>query len=519
MGELADEPLGTALWFAMSNSVKVLFIISMAACKQPFEVKVAQNREPTVSLVNKLFTKIIGRPPHAKEIATYRDKNYSEILATLLSSDAYYREGFYHLHRNRLLIDDSSEVFKAESAEDLRTLKLELNDVAKSDNYWDILTYRDRWVIFDVPLPELCLLDVSKASETEKSECKKYMQAALLPEGVYYQTPPYSNEQENVMRYESVYPNFRETCCEKFWSQYSPRPRFCRGILDDKYQDLFNVNLCTDKKADEIGDVAWTDEQLTSAISLYVSMRSYDFRSDKSSESHNNFFMYKPTAGNFLATVQSSDEWQSFLKVRVSEDLQGIHANPYWLSRHRTTVKNRHLHRARVVFISWLCEDISPDAANVSGNLADGKQMLKFRNYFAAGDPIATGDQACFNCHKKIQPIANYFGKLYMGTNYSEEWPPSYMLDRLLAKQNNFERPGIYYDPQQDKFYDHRHKRFDAFVSKYEPYEHLHYFDHMQQYYDIRKQKYFSPDEANVGHPFESYGMAGLAATLSSLHK
>ena len=481
--------------------IKILFItISLAACKPASEVKVSQNRDALRSTVNKLFSKLIGRAPAAEELASYRGKNYPEILSTLLASEAYQHEGFYHLHRNRLFIDDSSESFKAKSADDLHALKLELSEVAKSDNYWDILTYRERWIGYRYPdLPRFCLEILEAEVDNEaKIECTKFMQAALSPsfEGKTYDSYTYAS--------------YHKPCCLDVL-----KPSYCPEIKS-QYQDLFSKDFCQIKDGKEI---VLTEEQLIPSIFFLISMRLYD----PNNTNDNNRFLKLAvpaspvTQGKYLLNnveITTDGTTNTFLKILVPEDLQGIHANPYWLSRHRTTAKNKHLHRARVVLLSWLCEDISPDAATVSGKKVESKQMLKFKNYFATDDPIATGDQVCFNCHKKIQPIANYFGKLHMGTNYSEDYPPSYFGNRFFNNDSAFVRPGVFYDPQQGSFYDHYNNRFDSFQSRY---EHLLYYPDKNQCYDVRKQKYLTPEEANVGHAIESYGMTGLAATLSSL--
>ncbi len=515
----------------MTKLTKAFFAcIVVVACKQASEVKVAQNRDPILSTVTKLFTKLIGRPPHATEIQEYRDaiekpeyqgKAYPAILTTLLASEAYWREGFYHLHRNRLLIDDSSELFQFIAKNDLQSLKLELADVAKSKHYWDILTYRERWL----PVPyDYCVEQFFNNSEEAEPTC-------II---------------EKILPNQNIYNLYANECCTKLPDLLDPP--YC-SELDSKYQGLFAKNFCDVKEEDkneedkneEDKNVGWKDEQLKNAIFLYFSM---DFNRDLVNQAlgrrnASRFFMFEVPEGSQKKDLflKYPDSDNTFLKVRMTdidgvtakqieataEDVQGIHANPYWLSRHRTTSKNRHLHRARIISLSWFCEDISPDAATKSDKQPTWKQLLKFRSYFAEDDKHATSDQACFNCHKRIQPIANYFGKMSMGTNYSiiEEAPDELKRRFFAQEEDAFERPGVYYDPQRGMFFDHDNKRFDDFASKFSYHDSLIYYpgsgdDVEDKYYDKRNKNYLKPDKVIV-NPIESYGLGGLAATISSL--
>ena len=473
----------------------IVVVVVVVACKQASEVKVAQNRDPILSMVNKLFTKLIGRAPNAAEIQQYRGKeNYPAILTALLASEAYWREGFYHLHRNRLLIDDSSELFQYKAKNDLQSLKLELADVAKSKHYWDILTYRDRWL--PVPSNNYCVEQFFNNSEEAKHTC---IIEEILP-----------NQNQNI------YKLYANECCTKLPDPLDPP--YC-SELDSKYQGLFAKNFCDVKE-----NVGLKGEQLKNALFLYFSM---DFNLDLVNQAlgrrnASRFFMLEvPELGSQWEDLflRDPDSGKTFIKVRMTEDVQGVHANPYWLSRHRTTSKNRHLHRARIISLSWFCEDISPDAAIQSDQKPTWKQLLKFRSYFAADDTHATSDQACFNCHKRIQPIANYFGKMSMGTNYSIEEAPDELKRRFFAQEEDaFDRPGVYYDPQRGMFFDHDNKRFDDFASKFSHDSLLYYPDNTDErkYYNKRIKRYLALEKVIV-NPIESEGLGGLAATISSL--
>lgn len=68
-------------------------------------------------------------------------------MEKILASDAYIEDGFFHLHRHRLLLQrPASPEAIDDSRYDYETLRLEMSDLAQADNYWDILSYRDRWL-------------------------------------------------------------------------------------------------------------------------------------------------------------------------------------------------------------------------------------------------------------------------------------------------------------------------------------------------------------------------------------
>lgn len=106
-----------------------------------------------------------------------------------------------------------------------------------------------------------------------------------------------------------------------------------------------------------------------------------------------------------------------YVKVKMPPEFMGVHASPYWLSRHPSKPKNRNLHRARVVYFSHFCADINPDAANFVGPpVTEFPEQL--RPYFAPDDNHVKGSQNCYNCHTKVQPLANFFGLTSWGTQY-----------------------------------------------------------------------------------------------------
>ena len=154
---------------------------------------------------------------------------------------------------------------------------------------------------------------------------------------------------------------------------------------------------------------------------------------------------------NFIIQdVKANDRGEVFVKVKFPNSLgvQGIHASPYWLSMHRTTVQNQQLHRARIIWHSWFCSSISPDQAVETNQAPSETELAKVSRYFAENDQHAKGDRNCFDCHKMIQPVANYFGKMSVGYPYGKYLPRELIERYLQIDDRAFSRPGGYYNPR-----------------------------------------------------------------------
>jgi hypothetical protein len=138
-----------------------------------------------------------------------------------------------------------------------------------------------------------------------------------------------------------------------------------------------------------------------------------------------------------VATETTPLSGPGHILVEMPDDLAGVHATPYWLTRHPSSKKNKQLHRARLIFHSYFCRDVNPDMANASGGSVNVPADLK--PYFAPDDTHAFGAQSCFDCHAHVQPLANFFGKLSHGGDYND---PSGPAATWLAGSFGFDRPG-----------------------------------------------------------------------------
>ena len=199
-------------------------------------------------------------------------------------------------------------------------------------------------------------------------------------------------------------------------------PSDTRAYFDRAYQRLFGVDFC--EAAGQL-PLKWSDADLQFAIAFERSMRV---------SKELDFFLEYKEIENKKIKMFGKDYSYPYVKIRMPDqdndmlDLVGIHGNLFWLTKFSTTPLNQHLHRAKIIWHSWFCQKIAPDNARVpipkayeDMTAVEKEQWDKFQSdiaavqdYFAADDTHAKGDQLCFNCHRDIQPVANYFGRLSM---------------------------------------------------------------------------------------------------------
>ena len=441
--------------------VMLLVMLSLCYCsyeEEPSVLKVSINSNHTAVLVNNLFRLLIGRLPDEYErqqlIDDTQDKNrvkfYHNMLNKVLHSDAYHQEGFWHLHRDRLLLAPHGTTdFIENSQEDHTSLLLELSDVSYADDYWQLLKYRHRWL--NITYLELngCLNYMHKVTssqgleETSENEepswrrdCRVFLQASF-DRAI---THPFYYDYMDGRRFVNLY---QPLCCPEI-------RRFrdaCQGV-ENAYQQVFAENFCevASREAPLVSkdnSVAWSDKKIQQAISVYVALRL--------SEKQPSFKTASVPKIELLFPVNRSGY---YLKVKVPPLLQGIHANPFWLSQHPSSKKNRDLHRARLIYHSWFCESISPDNAKQTDPYPD--VPAKFLPYFSNNDQHAKDFGSCFNCHKMVQPLANYFGLLTDGLNYQD--PQLYSRTMPIAQRffdfyTPMDMPGGFYDEKHGEFF------------------------------------------------------------------
>src|SRR5690606_12380151 len=100
---------------------------------------------PQVQSAIRIFRKLIGRDPGPKELQALKDTPYQDAVKKVLNSAQFDTEGFYHLHRERFLLNrEGSEAWVKASYNDYCALRLEMAEAAQADRegkYFDLLRY------------------------------------------------------------------------------------------------------------------------------------------------------------------------------------------------------------------------------------------------------------------------------------------------------------------------------------------------------------------------------------------
>ena len=452
----------------VAPSVAVALVVF--ACKgEPPAAQVLDSRsdKPEVVQLSGLFKKLIGRELgivdnrnkiNGHTIAELQQKSYAEQIDNILQSKQFHEEGFWHFHEDRLLL--GRETVSAEES-DRASLKLEMADVARSDNYWNILTYRDRWL----SLRELKLNACSDYIDTESDayypeeerpqrqredqhRCSHFLQAVMHPqvEHEYICTYYQDDNGEQKQKARKFTESFKSRCCPSVGESIAAQHKNMCNQIDEGYSNLFGENFCAvaakpisdncavQDDADDKGDdkdnsppsppeiatlpplpFTWDENKFYQALSLYISLHLSE------DEDANLFIAVSVPQNEEIIYRRDKETNASFIKATFPADLQGIHASPYWLSKHYTSVSNQHLHRARIIYHSWFCEGISPDQVKAEGEPPNPQEVSDLAKYFPAGNQHVQKYSNCFDCHKVIQPLANYFGRLSAGQRYDDD--------------------------------------------------------------------------------------------------
>ena len=498
------------------------FFIAIAvfiACKgeEPVAQVLNSNADkPEVVQFNGLFFKLIGREVGRKDRgdiggftkADLHTKSYAEQVDAILQSKQFYAEGFWHFHEDRLLLAKETRMI-AETI-DRAALRMEMADVARADNYWDILTYRDRWLSIEGLKLRECnsylnsrqyektqnkYEDKDKYEENQdeyrkahdeyaarqasnRQSCAHFLQAVMHPEVEHYDICVGYEGEKDARKARKFTASFSPRCC----AEDVQDTEMCNKI-NAGYVSLFNEDFCAvaakpvidshcNAPPPEPGNPSssspprqqaslpftWNDTKLYQALSLYISLHL--------SEEADVFIEASVLPNGNDIYRQDKKTYENFIKATLPENLQGIHASPYWLSTHYTSDDNQHLHRARIIYHSWFCEGISPNQAKQEGGQPSEEEKAAFASYFPKDDKHKDSSRNCFDCHKIIQPLANYFGRLSVGIKYAQDERLGLHAARFLQKESAASKLPLrknigtgYYDMQKDKFYQWGHNK------------------------------------------------------------
>ena len=361
------------------HSVAKFFLLLILACqgKAPTsETRDSNVDAPNVSQLTRLFEAIIGRQhnnndaklltnllKHDDDTLEKRTTTYKNQVDKILNSEQFIDEGFFHFHQQRMLLLKRQDAATIEviSERDYDSLRLELKDLAEnSQDYWDILRYRRRYLALGVGggiIGFPCDRSTSGLCKPPTVELMKSMIVDIIQNiGISY---PY-----------------RDRCCTGSEGSYTTKTQlekqyeaFC-SEAGERANEVFDKDFCSlandtffGEKSNKVNkeNIKW--DKLSAAINFYLSL----YLGVRSDEWLDVDVDIDDSDQPKLPTVEFNDT--NYLIVNFPEQLQGIHANPFWLWTHKTSVANQHLRRARVVYHSWFCKRISPDQAQEGGGL------------------------------------------------------------------------------------------------------------------------------------------------------
>jgi hypothetical protein len=405
----------------LGTACSAALVLGLAAsCSAP-AAEPAASSEQDVSIIRqaqiatRVFRKLVGRDPTPAEIRDLRTATLGEMVDTVLSLPDFQNDGFFAFQRDRLLLHrDGDENWRKASVKDYCALKLDMADVARADaegaGYYEILRYRDRWVGLTqatLGAPVACLTQTV-------GDMKRAMNVPGAPAGA-------ASQQARACG-TALMPR------AAFKSELGALPATANGtaLLASEPGKKLVLELLKERLFKPANGGAAPAIELVTDEAGRPRLRAFEGPPNDRCE----------TADALAGAVIPATDGIGYLQVRVPPVMEGVHGSMYWLSRHPSSQKNRELHRARAVFFSYLCTEISPAMAAVGGGEAQEIEALK--PYFDPADEHVKSSANCYNCHTQVQPIANYFGELTKGIDYAA--PPAGGVSPVNTSGSHFHR-------------------------------------------------------------------------------
>ncbi len=459
-----------------------------------------------VQSVVSVFRRVIGRDPGPSEINALKDLGYDALVKAVLASSQFDQEGFFNLHRERLLLNrEGTPSWVKNSYNDYCALKLELAEEAAADRgsagYWDVLRYRERWLplgdftvnacFFGTDVATILAAYAEQSAQTlNPGEATPRRTAATTCLRDLPFAMPTTGDENPEEKFKALISSLKTLSPDQQKLSLLAVPPgealFLTLVQRNVFPDYLQLPEGTPQAKDlalelvkkegspvllqEFGQAASQQCKFTplDPVAYLPPGFSAGSGSGESTSTSTSVDVPPPlafpeplgiptdplvvaagteTGVNLADQPAIAADGAVFIKVKMPPTLVGVHASPYWLSRHPSKARNRDLHRARVTYFSYFCADINPDAANFSGApITEFPDNLK--PYFAADDSHVKGSQNCYNCHTKVQPLANFFGLLSWGTGYDTENGDSFFngWPQYLSLADGFDRPGGIYD-------------------------------------------------------------------------
>lgn len=474
----------------------------------PSDATVMAAQVDKVRNVVRVFRRLIGRDPGQAEIAALKSLPLPELTTAILGSAQFDQEGFFNLHRERLLLNrEGSKNWVKGSYNDFCAMRLEMSELSQADRsakgYWELLRYRERWIPIGNFANSDCffgstiaqIVEAAKNPQTAPKGPAKSCASGLkfglpnddgtgdaqakvkqwfadldaLPAEAKAKSlleTPAGEALFTALMKQMLLPDFgTETpgstpiasmALELVKKDGKPEVLQELGKAGNQ-QCLFRpVDPTTYVKpkvifgdGDNNGDTGGIGTPSTGPV--VVQPPPIDFPPPVGQPE---LPVLLPTVSQAqtpsMAQAMAAADGALFVKIKMPAEFAGLHASPYWLSRHTSKAKNKHLHRARAIYFGYFCTEINPDAANFQGAPVQ-EVPAHLKDYFAADDTHAKGSSNCFNCHAKVQPIANWFGMLSFGTPYDQtgNFGGTSFAQFLDMDGTAFYRPGGIYDGEK----------------------------------------------------------------------
>lgn len=451
----------------------VLCGISLNACKvkSPDKSDLRASGAGAFQATKRIYDKFFDHQPTNSELRTLNNLTYDQQVAQILSSKEFDQEGFFRLHRDRLLLQqEGSKEWLNASQEHFCALKLDMADISAADRngagYWQILRNNEHWVPVvetSVPVVRNCFLETDVASlkmalKDSSNSPSFYAQdkysharfclhtlkqvnsiagvpsAPLLPfteivDGINA-VPP--DQERGSLIYHPIGEKILAASLNRTLLSYGPGGNIS---LPPGNQPLFVQSFGPESGCKYL----WIDPNNTS-FNL-GQQGAFDYRPYAPRLPSSSAAMGDPQDGLIVDRLAGGiPRGTLYVKVNLPDSLVGIHSSPYWLMRHPTTNRNQHLHRAKRIFSAYFCSEINADAANAEGGAP--KMNANLDAYFGPDDVHKNGASNCYQCHSLIQPMANFFGALSHG-DIPVDFAPK---GNMYFSSEGFDRPGGLFD-------------------------------------------------------------------------
>lgn len=386
--------------------VPILVLVGISCVQtreDPAEIKAGE--QTSQAIIQRVFAKLIGRNPKAVEVKNFYGKSYEQFITDLLNSNYYQDDIFYRLHEQRLLLNpEGNPSFLSNARNHYCGMRWDMARYASSSDYWDILTDTRHWI------------------PVATRGCFSGLSAAQVIEAVTAVGANAGNEKQNscVNELNAIVANSEFATLDGLRTTLealSPAEKDKGLLFLEVGQKLLKAMISQQLFPDKDLGLTPREGEPKNFFDFELSFVPLPRAIANPGSSDVTSCEYVNVTSQQLATTEYD---YLFFRVNFPDFAAGIHGTPYYLNRHYSKASNSNLHRGRMLYFSYLCEDLPPSAANPNGDLP--LTFTQLDPYFSPADKHATSAGNCYQCHSVIQPLGNFFSRLTWGRSYNEEY-------------------------------------------------------------------------------------------------